>query len=111
MVSIPESALVRVGTDDVVFIELKEGKYAMVKVHAGESHAGMVSVAGLKPGQKIVVKGGYELKYSIPSATGLKKVGHFHADGKFHETDEHDEHEEGESGDAHEHEHEHEHEH
>ncbi len=109
MVSIPESALVRVGTDDVVFIELKEGKYAMVKVHAGESHAGMVSVAGLKPGQKIVVKGGYELKYSIPSATGLKKVGHFHADGKFHEADENDGHEEGGIKEEHEHDHEHEH--
>lgn len=90
IVSIPDSAIVRIGTDDVVFVEINEGKYAMLKVHAGESKRGMTPVAGLHPGQKIVVKGGYELKYNLPQAEGLKKVGHFHADGKFHEGD-HDE--------------------
>ena len=90
IVSIPDSAIVRIGTDDVVFVEINEGKYAMLKVHAGESKRGMTPVAGLHPGQKIVVKGGYELKYNLPQAEGLKKAGHFHADGKFHEGD-HDE--------------------
>ena len=109
IVSIPDSAIVRIGTDDVVFVELNEGKYAMLKVHAGESKRGMTPVAGLHPGQKIVVKGGYELKYNLPQTEGLKKAGHFHADGKFHEGD-HDEEEPG----AHHHsttqEHDHEHE-
>lgn len=85
IVSIPDSALVKVGTDDVVFVEIGEGKYAMVKVHAGDSKRGMTPVAGLHPGQKIVVKGGYELKYSLPTEQATKKAGHFHADGKFHE--------------------------
>lgn len=85
IVSIPDSALVKVGTDDVVFLEVGEGRYAMVKVHAGDSRRGMTPVAGLHPGQKIVVKGGYELKYSLPSQGETKKAGHFHADGKFHE--------------------------
>lgn len=85
VVSIPDSALVKVGTDDVVFVEVGEGEYAMVKVHAGESRRGMTPVAGLHPGQKIVVKGGYELKYSLPTEKETKKAGHFHADGKFHE--------------------------
>ena len=85
IVSIPDSALVKVGTDDVVFIEVGEGTYAMVKVHAGDSRRGMTPVAGLRPGQKIVVKGGYELKYSLPTQGEAKKAGHFHADGKFHE--------------------------
>ena len=85
IVSIPDSALVKVGTDDVVFVEVHEGEYAMVKVHAGDSKRGMTPVAGLRPGQKIVVKGGYELKYSLPSEKETKKAGHFHADGKFHE--------------------------
>ena len=85
IVSIPDSALVKVGTDDVVFIEVGEGSYAMVKVHAGDSRRGMTPVAGLRPGQKIVVKGGYELKYSLPTQGEVKKAGHFHADGKFHE--------------------------
>ena len=85
IVSVPDSALVKVGTDDVVFIEVHEGEYAMVKVHAGNSKRGMTPVSGLHPGQKIVVKGGYELKYILPGEKETKKAGHFHADGKFHE--------------------------
>ena len=85
IVSIPDSALVKVGTDDVVFVEVEAGRYAMVKVHAGDSRRGMTPVAGLHPGQKIVVKGGSELKYSLPTQGETKKAGHFHADGKFHE--------------------------
>lgn len=84
-VSIPDSAIVKSGTSDVVFIELEEGKYAMVTVHAGNSKRGMTPVHGLHPGQKIVVKGGYELKYAVPGGQNTKKAGHFHADGKFHE--------------------------
>ena len=85
-VSIPDAAVVRVGVDDVVFIEVKEGTFAMVKVHAGVSRRGMTPVEGLVPGQRIVVKGGAELRYLLP-ADGQKKksAGHFHADGKFHE--------------------------
>lgn len=92
IVSVPDSAVVKVGTDDAVFVELKEGEYAMVKVHAGSSRRGMTPVSGLQPGQKIVVKGGYELKYILPGGNENKKAGHFHADGKFHESDdeEHD---------------------
>ena len=89
-VSIPDSAVVRVGLDDVVFVEVKEGTFAMVKVHAGASRRGMTPVAGLVPGQRIVVKGGAELRYLLP-ADGQKKksAGHFHADGKFHEGEHH----------------------
>ena len=89
MISIPDSAIVKVGVDDVVFVEIGEGKFAMVKVQAGTSRRGMTPVAGLTPGQSIVVKGGYELKYLIPGDGQQKKAGHFHADGVFHEGDEH----------------------
>ena len=88
-VSIPDTAVVKVGVDDVVFVEVAEGQYAMVKVRAGESRRGMTPVAGLTPGQKIVVKGGYELKYILPGEGQKKKAGHFHADGKFHEGEDH----------------------
>ncbi len=84
-ISIPDSAIVRVGMDDMVFVELEAGRYAAVKVHAGDSRRGMTPVSGLKPGQRIVVKGGYELKYILPGDGQQKKAGHFHADGKFHE--------------------------
>lgn len=84
-VSIPDSALVKVGVDDVVFLEVGEGRYAMAKVKAGPSRRGMTPVSGLHPGQRIVVRGGYELKYILPGEGEKKKAGHFHADGKFHE--------------------------
>ena len=88
-ISIPDSAVVKVGVDDVVFVEVAEGKFAMMKVQAGTSRRGMTPVSGLTPGQKIVVKGGYELKYIIPGEGEKKKAGHFHADGKFHEGEDH----------------------
>ena len=89
-VNIPDTALVKVGIDDVVFLEIKEGTFAMMKVQAGTSRRGMVPVKGLTPGQKLVVKGGYELRYLLPADGGQqKKAGHFHADGKFHEGEDH----------------------
>lgn len=88
-IPIPDSAIVKVGVDDVVFVEVAEGKFAMMKVQAGTSRRGMTPVKGLKPGQRIVVKGGYELKYILPGEGAKKKAGHFHADGKFHEGEDH----------------------
>ena len=89
-VTIPDSALVKVGIDDVVFLEVKEGTFAKVKVQAGTSRRGMTPVKGLVPGQKLVVKGGYELRYLLPTdGSQQKKAGHFHADGKFHEGEDH----------------------
>ncbi len=89
-VNIPDSAIVKVGIDDVVFLEVKEGTFAKVKVQAGTSRRGMTPVKGLVPGQRLVVKGGYELRYLLPADGSLqKKAGHFHADGKFHEGEDH----------------------
>ena len=90
IVNIPDSALVKVGIDDVVFLEVKEGTFAKVKVQAGTSRRGMTPVKGLIPGQRLVVKGGYELRYLLPAdGSQQKKAGHFHADGKFHEGEDH----------------------
>ena len=85
IVTIPDSAIVKVGADDLVFVEVAEGSYAAVKVHAGESRYGMTPVEGLVPGQKMVVKGGHELRNLLPAEGAAKKAGHFHADGHFHE--------------------------
>lgn len=85
IVTIPESAIVKVGADDLVFVEVEEGTYAAVKVHAGESRYGMTPVEGLAPGQRMVVKGGHELRNLLPADGAAKKAGHFHADGHFHE--------------------------
>lgn len=89
-ISIPDSAIMKVGVDDVVFLEVKEGTFAMVKVQAGTSRRGMTPVQGLVPGQRLVVKGGYELRYLLPAdGKQQKKAGHFHADGNFHEGEDH----------------------
>ena len=85
IVTIPDSAIVKVGADDLVFVEVEEGTYAAVKVHAGESRFGMTPVEGLAPGQRMVVKGGHELRNLLPADGAAKKAGHFHADGHFHE--------------------------
>ena len=85
-VCVPDSAIVRVGMDDLVFVEINEETYAGVTVHAGESRRGMTPVEGLPKGRRIVVKGGQELRQMLPSAAASgKKPGHFHADGQFHE--------------------------
>ena len=85
IVTIPDSAIVKVRADDMVFVEVAEGTYAAVKVHAGESRFGMTPVEGLAPGQRMVVKGGHELRNLLPAEGAAKKAGHFHADGHFHE--------------------------
>ena len=89
IVTVPDSAIVKVGVDDTVFVEVAEGTYAAVKVHAGESRCGMTPVEGLRPGQRMVVKGGHELRNLLPAEGAARKAGHFHADGHFHEGEDH----------------------
>lgn len=88
-IPVPQGAVVRVGVEDVVFIKDpdKAEQFFMKKVTTRPSYQGLVPVAGLAEGDRIVVEGGNELKYAIPNnnATKLKSAGHFHADGKFHE--------------------------
>jgi len=84
-ISIPNSAIIKVGIDDVVFTEEAPGEFKAHKVQTGNSRRGMTPVIGLEENSKIVTKGGYELKFILPSSTPKKVSGHFHADGKFHE--------------------------
>ncbi len=87
-ISVPNSAIVKVGINDVVFLRDKDDDdlFLMVKVETLPSRRGMTPVKGIKEGQLLVTQGGYELKYVLPEGNGPKKAaGHFHADGKFHE--------------------------
>lgn len=86
-ISVPNSAIVKVGVDNVVFVREDERTMVMQKVETLPSRRGLTPVKGLTPGTTYVSKGGYELKYLLPSMTGKKAAGHFHADGKFHEGD------------------------
>lgn len=88
-IPVPNSAVVKVGINDVVFIQDADhpNTFIMKKVSIMSPRQGMTPVKGLVEGQTIVTKGGYELKYAIPAQGGGEKkaAGHFHADGKFHE--------------------------
>lgn len=86
-ISIPNSAIVKVGINDVVFIKANNDTFIMKKVETLPAKQGKTPVKGLIPGQIIVTKGGYELKYILPTGDSGKKkaAGHFHADGQFHE--------------------------
>ena len=87
-ISVPTSAVVKVGVNDVVFIKGGDDTFVMKKVQTLPARQGKTPVKGLTPGQTIVTKGGYELKYILPtegSGSDKKAAGHFHADGQFHE--------------------------
>ena len=88
-VLVPNSAVIKVGVEDIVFVCVPEdeNRFVPVSVKTLPSRRGMTPVSGVSAGATVVTKGGYELKYVLPSAAGAQKktAGHFHADGKFHE--------------------------
>lgn len=88
-VSVPSSAVIKVGVDDVVFVRdpHDENAFFARKVKTRPARRGTTPVKGVRAGEIVVVKGGYELKYVLPAGGNAPKktAGHFHADGKFHE--------------------------
>lgn len=89
-VLVPNSAVIKVGVDDVVFVcdSTDPNKFTARKVKTLPSRRGMTPVSDIHAGETVVSKGGYELKYILPAdgnAPKRKAAGHFHADGKFHE--------------------------
>ncbi|MBQ8444929.1 MAG: efflux RND transporter periplasmic adaptor subunit, partial [Opitutales bacterium] len=89
-VLVPNSAVIKVGVDDVVFVcdATDPNKFTARKVKTLASRRGMTPVSDIHSGETVVSKGGYELKYVLPvdgNAPKRKAAGHFHADGKFHE--------------------------
>lgn len=86
-IPVPNSAIVKVGINNVVFIKTGHDAFVMKKVETLPTRQGKTPVKGLIPGQTIVTKGGYELKYILPTENSKEKkaAGHFHADGQFHE--------------------------
>ena len=87
-IPVPNSAVVQ-GRGGTTWFSVKAGNdtFVMKKVETLPSRQGKTPVKGLMPGQTIVTKGGYELKYILPTgeAGSKKAAGHFHADGQFHE--------------------------
>ena len=88
-VAVPDECIVDAGAEPVVFVkdERKAGRFLAVKVRTGISNGGWTEVEGLGDcGHIDVVKDGvYGLKLQLSSKKDEKPVGHFHADGTFHE--------------------------
>ncbi len=89
-ISIPTTAIIKVGVDDIVFVKRSADEYEAVKVSVLGTRRDMSTVAGIHTGDEIVVTGGYELKFLLGGGSvKQKQTGHFHADGKFHEGEDH----------------------
>ena len=86
--AIPKQAIVRIGVQPTVFIRDPHhpNRFVACSVTLGIAHQGWVAIAGLPCGTKeVVTQGQYELKLALPSANPQEPVGHYHADGSFHQ--------------------------
>jgi membrane fusion protein, heavy metal efflux system len=81
--SIPESALLAANGEPFVFVEMAPGTYKKHLVKTGAKGSGRIEVlAGLDPGEQVVVQGGFTLKSELEkggSRGGLSSTcGHAH---------------------------------
>ncbi len=89
-ISIPSTSIIKVGVDDIVFLKRSADEYEAVKVSVLGTRRDMSTVAGIRSGDEVVVAGGYELKFLLGGGSvKQKQTGHFHADGTFHEGEDH----------------------
>ncbi|CAG9186300.1 efflux RND transporter periplasmic adaptor subunit [Cupriavidus pampae] len=59
---VPESAVVRDGNDECVYVEMPNHQYRLTKVKLGAESDGMrVVLGGVKPGDRVVVEGAFHL--------------------------------------------------
>lgn len=86
-VALPEAALVADGVRQVVFVRDggEEERFFVVEVEPGVSNGEWVEVKGVAEGAQVVLDGAYELKLVALSGGAKQVMGHFHADGEFHE--------------------------
>lgn len=91
--ALPDDCLVKVGAETTVFVRDRHrpARFFAVSVRTGISAGGWVEVDGLPDGNpEIVQAGAYGLKLALSAKSAAEKpVGHFHADGSFHEGDDH----------------------
>lgn len=92
VLAIPEAAVVRDGLDKVFFRRDPSDPDQVIRIVAdlGASDNRWVGVqSGVRPGDEIVLGGVYPLMLASSTGGEMQKGGHFHADGTFHESDEH----------------------
>jgi RND family efflux transporter MFP subunit len=74
--AVPRSAVYEDEGLDVVFVQAGGESFEKRSVVLGPRHAGWVSIlAGIRPGERVVVRGGYHVKLASTSA----EIGHGHA--------------------------------
>ena len=93
VVAVPAACVVRVGLEPIVFVrdEHAADRFAAVKVTLGRTNGSWTEVVGLPEDDdlEIVKEGAYELKIALSAQSGAPAVGHFHADGTFHDQQDH----------------------
>lgn len=92
VLTIPESAIVRDGLNKVFFRRDPNDPDQVIRIVAdlGATDNRWVEVkSGIRPGDEIVLGGVYPLMLASSTSGERQEGGHFHADGTFHESDEH----------------------
>ncbi|MDD4101418.1 MAG: efflux RND transporter periplasmic adaptor subunit [Kiritimatiellae bacterium] len=87
-VALPLACVVADGLRSIVFVrdEQDPERFFARTVELGTSDGDWVEVAGVESGSTVVLDGAQELKLALPAQGALQRaVGHFHADGQFHE--------------------------
>lgn len=88
-ICVPRAAIVRIGLQPTVFIRDEDdaNRFLAIDVSPGDSVGGWTAVTGLPDDDdiEVVTDGAYEIKLALPSESAAQPVGHFHADGTFHE--------------------------
>jgi cobalt-zinc-cadmium efflux system membrane fusion protein len=75
-IAVPETAVYEDGGFNVVFVQTGGESFEKRMVQKGPRHAGWVSILnGLRPGDRVVTRGGYHVKLASSSA----EIGHGHA--------------------------------
>ena len=90
-IAVPSRCIVSIGLQPTVFIKDVHNpeRFIAVSVTPGITGNGWTAVEGLTHHCEVVSDGAYELKLALQEEGGKKSAGHFHADGTFHEGDEH----------------------
>ena len=92
VLAIPEAAVVRDGLDRVFFRRDPQDPNKVIRMVAdlGATDNRWVEVkSGVRLGDEIVLGGVYPLMLASSGTGEMQQAGHFHADGMFHESDEH----------------------
>jgi len=87
-VALPLACVVEDGLRSIVFArdEQDPGRFYALEVELGSNDGDWVQVTGVEAGSTVVLAGAQALKLALPAQGAQQRaVGHFHADGQFHE--------------------------